>query len=84
MIPGWARTRSRMRATNSGEGAVDFSPLVAAILCASILVKLYMVLYNRRIGKRIQSAAMAASCSSRMSPLAGTSAWRDRMRRPGP
>ena len=40
---------------------VDFSPVVAVILCASILVKLYMVLYNRRIGKRIHSAAMAAT-----------------------
>ena len=42
---------------------VAFSPLAAGILCASILVKLYMVLYNRRIGRRIQSAAMAAACS---------------------
>ena len=29
---------------------VDSSPLVFAILCASILVKLYMFLYNRRLG----------------------------------
>lgn len=30
---------------------VDFSPLIFAILCASILVKLYMFLYNRRLGR---------------------------------
>lgn len=53
---------------------VDFSPLVAAILCASILVKLYMVLYNRRIGKRIQSAAMAATAADSLSDCLATSA----------
>ena len=30
---------------------VDSSPLIFAILCASILVKLYMFLYNRRLGE---------------------------------
>ena len=29
--------------------AVEFSPLVVAILCASIAVKLYMFFYNRRL-----------------------------------
>ena len=52
---------------------VDFSPVVAVILCASILVKLYMVLYNRRIGKRIHSAAMAAAADS-LSDCLATSA----------
>lgn len=53
---------------------VDFSPVVAVILCASILVKLYMVLYNRRIGKRIQSAAMAATAADSLSDCLATSA----------
>ena len=30
---------------------VAFSPVVAGVLCVSILVKLYMVLYNRRNGR---------------------------------
>lgn len=51
---------------------VDFSPLVAVILCASILVKLYMVLYNRRIGRRIQSAAMAATAADSLSDCLAT------------
>lgn len=34
---------------------VDSSPLIFAILCASILVKLYMFLYNRRLGKKLAS-----------------------------
>ena len=53
---------------------VDFSPVVAVILCASILVKLYMVLYNRRIGKRIQSVAMAATAADSLSDCLATSA----------
>ena len=52
---------------------VAFSPLVAVILCASILVKLYMVLYNRRIGKRIGSAAMAATAVDSLSDCLATS-----------
>ncbi len=51
---------------------VDFSPVVAVILCASILVKLYMVLYNRRIGRRIQSAAMAATAADSLSDCLAT------------
>ena len=53
---------------------VDFSPVVAVILCASILVKLYMVLYNRRIGKRIHSAAMAGTAADSLSDCLATSA----------
>ncbi len=53
---------------------VDFSPVVAVILCASILVKLYMVLYNRRIGKRIHSAAMTATAADSLSDCLATSA----------
>ncbi len=52
---------------------VAFSPLAAGILCASILVKLYMVLYNRRIGRRIQSAAMAATAADSLSDCLATS-----------
>ena len=41
--------------------AVDFSVAALVILAASICVKLYMCLYNRRVGKRIHSAAMEAT-----------------------
>lgn len=53
---------------------VDFSPLVVVILCASILVKLYMVSYNRGIGKRISSPAMAATAADSLSDCLATSA----------
>lgn len=38
-----------------------FSPVILAILIASILVKCYMFLYNRKIGQKIESAAMTVT-----------------------
>ena len=40
---------------------VEGSPVVIAILAASVLVKVYMYVYNSRIGRRIDSAAMRAT-----------------------
>jgi len=53
---------------------VSFSPLVVVILCVSILVKLYMALYNRRVGKRISSPAMSATAADSLSDCLATSA----------
>ena len=53
---------------------VDFSPAVAAVLCASILVKLYMAYYNRSVGKKISSAAMAATAVDSLSDCLATAA----------
>ena len=41
--------------------AVEFSVVAVVILLASIAVKLYMSVYNRTIGKKINSAAMVAT-----------------------
>lgn len=54
--------------------AVVFSPLVAVILAASIAVKLYMAFYNRSVGKRIGSAAMAATATDSLSDCLATTA----------
>ena len=53
---------------------VDSSPLVFAILCASILVKLYMFLYNRRLGKKLSSPAMEATAMDSLSDSVATAA----------
>ncbi len=55
-------------------GSADFSVLSVVILAASILVKLYMCFYNRRIGKKIDSAAMRATATDSLSDAAATSA----------
>lgn len=54
--------------------AVDFSPVSAAILVAAILVKLWMCYFNRRLGQRIGSSAMAATATDSLSDAVATSA----------
>lgn len=53
--------------------APDFSPMIAAILAASILVKIYMYLYNSKIAKKIDSAAMMATALDSLSDTLATS-----------
>ena len=53
---------------------VTASPLVLAILCASIAVKLYMTFYNRRLGKKLDSPAMLATAADSLSDCAATTA----------
>jgi len=53
---------------------VDFSGVSAAILGASMLVKLYMAMYNASVGRRIQSVAMRATAVDSLSDVAATAA----------
>lgn len=52
---------------------VKFSLLTAAILAASILVKLYMAIYNSRIGKRLNAVTMKAMAKDSLSDAVATS-----------
>ena len=54
--------------------ALVFTPLIPLILVLSILVKFYMYLYNKRIGKKIDSAAMLAASTDSLSDTAATAA----------
>lgn len=49
-----------------------FSPLVIAILIASIAVKMYMAYYNTSLAKKIDSAAMKATATDSMSDSLAT------------
>lgn len=49
-----------------------FNILTAVILLVSIAVKLYMAYYNYRIGKKIDSAAIRATCLDSLSDTAAT------------
>ena len=53
---------------------VAFSWLSVGILCASILVKLWMFFFNRNLSRRIGSAAMRATATDSLSDAAATSA----------
>ena len=52
--------------------SVTFTAVTAAVLVASIAVKLYMYAYNRSIGRRIQSAALLATAADSRSDALGT------------
>lgn len=52
---------------------VELSSVSVVILVVSILVKLYMAYYNRKIGKKISSGAMAATATDSMSDAIATS-----------
>ena len=52
--------------------AIVFHPLSVAILCASILVKLYMAFYNRSVSKKIRSSAMRATATDSLSDACAT------------
>ena len=54
--------------------AVDFSWLSVGILCASILVKLWMSAFNRRLTRRMGSPAMATTAADSLSDVVATSA----------
>lgn len=53
---------------------VDCSEITIIILIASICVKLYMAIYNRSIGKKIDSSAMKATASDSISDCMATAA----------
>ena len=53
---------------------VDFSLVTVVILIASILVKLWMCLFNRNLGRRIGSAAMEGTATDSLSDVVATSA----------
>ena len=49
-----------------------FSPSILLILIASILVKGYMFLYNRQIGKKLDAAAILATATDSLSDMLAT------------
>lgn len=53
-------------------GEISFEPMVLIILIVSILVKFYMFLYNRKIGKKIHSEAMLATSMDSLSDMGAT------------
>lgn len=54
--------------------AVAFHALSVWIMVGSVLVKLYMALYNRRISRKINSVAMAATAADSLSDAVATTA----------
>lgn len=51
---------------------LTLSPVILGILVVSVLIKGYMFLYNSRLGKRLDSAAMKAASTDSLSDMAAT------------
>lgn len=51
---------------------IEFSVLSIAILCASIIIKLYMAYYNFSVGKKVQSSSMKATGTDSISDALST------------
>ena len=54
--------------------AIDFNLIAVIILCISILLKLWLGAFNRRVGKRIDSEVMTATATDCFSDAAATAA----------
>ena len=54
--------------------ALTYSPLIAVILLASILIKCYMAFYNKSVAQKINSAAMRATAKDSLSDCLATAA----------
>lgn len=52
--------------------ALELSPIVLVILAVSVLVKLYMAIYNYAYGKKLHSAAMKATATDSISDAVST------------
>ena len=53
---------------------VEFNLLMAVVLVCSILLKLWLYLFNRNLGRRIDSSMMAATAADSLSDVMATSA----------
>jgi len=53
---------------------VIFNPILVGILCLSILIKIWLMLFNRKLGKRINSSVMKATAADSLGDVMVTSA----------
>jgi cation diffusion facilitator family transporter len=54
--------------------ALNFNPILTGILCVSVLLKVWMMFFNRKLGKRIKSTVMLATSADSMGDVFVTSA----------
>ncbi len=52
---------------------VIFNPILTGVLCLSVFIKLWMMLFNRKLGKRINSTVMMATAADSLGDVMITS-----------
>lgn len=64
--------KSSLTALINGDAAPEYSVFALVILCISILIKLWMFLFNRKLGKKIDSGALAATAQDSLNDMVAT------------
>lgn len=73
LLVGTELFKSSVSALVSGESAPAYSVWAIIILAVSVLVKLWMCLFNRRLGKKIDSDALIATAQDSLNDMVATS-----------
>ncbi len=74
MLVGWNLLRESIDKIFNGKGETTFSWLMIIVLAISIVIKLWLCLFNRKIAKKIESSVMRATAADSLSDAAATSA----------
>ena len=73
LLVGAELLKSSVTALATGESAPAYSVWAIIILAVSVLVKLWMCLFNRRLGKKIDSEALIATAQDSLNDMVATS-----------
>lgn len=73
LLVGAELLKSSVTALATGESAPAYSVWAIIILAVSVLVKLWMCLFNRRLGKKIDSDALIATAQDSLNDMVATS-----------
>lgn len=73
LLVGAELLKSSVTALATGESAPAYSVWALIILAVSVLVKLWMCLFNRRLGKKIDSEALIATAQDSLNDMVATS-----------
>ena len=73
LLVGAELLKSSVTALATGESAPTYSVWAILILAVSVLVKLWMCLFNRKLGKKIDSEALIATAQDSLNDMVATS-----------
>lgn len=73
LLVGAELLKSSVSALATGESAPAYSVWALIILAVSVLVKLWMCLFNRKLGKKIDSEALIATAQDSLNDMVATS-----------
>lgn len=74
MLVGFELFKSSVSALIGGEPSPEYSLIAVIILIVSILIKLWMFVFNRKIGKKIESEALIATAQDSLNDCIATGA----------